>query len=80
MENICKVDEADIHDIFKVVLNNKSFVGQLRDDTLFIYSSFLLSTEDGTKKAIEITRDLSLKYPNKLEYKIGYIKSLLING
>ena len=81
IEGICKSgSQQGMENMFNSLMTNSSLQGRLKDDVLYIYSTYLLVTPGGHDKALTIMEDVASRNPNVLEYQVKLISILLTNG
>ena len=80
IEAICSNNKRVIHTLFSSLLANESVQGRLRDDVLYIYSTYLATTPESSAEALTIMQDIVSRNPDTLEYKIKLISLLLSSG
>ncbi len=79
IEAICSVSETTIQTLFASLLANHDLQGRLRDDVLYIYSTYLVTIPEGAVQALTIMQDIVSRNPNTLEYQVKLISVLLTN-
>lgn len=77
---VCSSNETTMKTLFASLLANHGVHGRLRDDVLYIYSSYLVTVPEGAAQALTIMQDIVSRNPDTLEYQIKLISVLLTNG
>jgi protein O-mannosyl-transferase len=80
IEALCSSNEIMIRRLFDNLLQNNRVQDRLRDDVLYIYSTYLVTVPDGTAQALTIMQDIVLRNPDTLEYQVKLISIFLTNG
>ena len=80
IEAVCSNSENTMHTLFTSLLANQGIQGRLRDDVLYIYSTYLVTLPEGAAKALTIMQDVASRNPDTLEYQVKLISVLLANG
>lgn len=77
---LCSSNEIMTQRLFNNLLENKSVQGRLKNDVLYIYSTYLVTIPDGAGQALMIMQDIALRNPDTLEYQVKLISIFLANG
>lgn len=80
IESKCGISDTTIYSMFNNLLENSSLQGRIRDDVLYIYSSYLLTRQTSIEQALSIMRDIASRNPDILEYQVKLISMLLENN
>lgn len=80
VEGFCNTNDLALEALFENLLKNKSLVGRLKDDVLYIYATYLMTLPDGASKALTIMQEVASRNPKTLEYQVKLISMLLTNG
>lgn len=79
-QSVCKIDPIIIERLFSSLFDNPDVEGRLRDDSLYIYASYLDEVHNYGEQAIIILRDIVIRNPSIIEYKVKLISTLLSYG
>ncbi len=79
IQDNCNTKATTIKSIFDALTTNPALRRRLKDDALFIYSSYLVTIPGGAEQALTIMKDVASRNKNTLEYQVQLISVLLTN-